>query len=86
MIQMVICLQQQPGTEPGSSSLASSASSESVKRRFSEERSRSKSQEMGSLSDENASETVAAASVDSPLSPVTETSVNDSVGIALLLY
>lgn len=52
-----------------------------MKRRFSEERSRSKSQEMGSLSDENTSETVAIAAVDSPLSPVTENSANDSVSI-----
>ena len=71
--------QRPPVAEPGSSSLASSASSESVKQRFSCDRSQSKSQEMGNISDDNAGETLACVSTESPLSPVTEGSANDSV-------
>jgi hypothetical protein len=74
--------QQPPVSEPVSSSLASSASSESVKQRFPCDRSRSKSQELGSISDDNTGETAATCeSIESPLSPVNETSINDSVSI-----
>jgi pyruvate/2-oxoglutarate dehydrogenase complex dihydrolipoamide acyltransferase (E2) component len=70
-----------PGTEPGSSSFASSASSDSIKHPMLSDATcnHSKSQELGCASDDNANDTGLGGANEFPLSPVNEQAIRDSI-------